>query len=80
MSAGFAVPAAVTYGLADFAGGLASRRSSVLTVTLVAQVAGLVVLLPTLLLVPGSFTWRAALLGAVAAIGGTSGLDRKSVV
>src|SRR5438067_1514369 len=45
MSVPFALPSAITYGVADFTGGLAARRASVLVVTAVAQAAGLVSLL-----------------------------------
>jgi drug/metabolite transporter (DMT)-like permease len=47
------VAAALFYGAADFCGGLASRRSSTLAVVLWSQAAGLFVLGPALLLVPG---------------------------
>ena len=53
MSVPFALSSAVAYGAGDFAGGLAARRTPVLTVTAVAQAAGLVALLPAALLVPG---------------------------
>jgi len=46
-------PAAVGYGIADFAGGLATRRTScTLTVIAVAQFAGTAVLVPALCLLP----------------------------
>lgn len=72
----FALPGALAYGLADFTGGLAARRAPVLVVTVVIQLAGLVVLLPTLLL-PGStggVSGAALLFGASAGVAGTSGL------
>ncbi|MCW0212048.1 MAG: DMT family transporter [Pseudonocardia sp.] len=74
MSAGFAVPSAVAYGFADFAGGLAARRAPVLVVTAVAQVAGLVLLVPAVLLLPGAFSWSAAGIGALAGLAGVGGL------
>ena len=60
-----ALAAAVTYGSADFLGGLASRRASTLLVTLVAQSAGLAVVLPIALVLrtpadPASLAWGAA--------------------
>ncbi|GAA4560469.1 DMT family transporter [Pseudonocardia xishanensis] len=69
-----ALLSAVSYGLADFAGGLAARRSSVLIVTAVAQSAGLLVLVPGLWLVGGAFSGSAALLGMLAGMCGVSGL------
>lgn len=69
-----ALGSAVSYGIADFAGGLAARRASVLRVTAVAQAAGLVTLLPGLWLVGGAFSGSAAGLGAVAGLCGMSGL------
>ena len=50
MSVPFALSSAVAYGAGDFAGGLAARRTPVLTVTAVAQAAGLVALVPAALL------------------------------
>jgi drug/metabolite transporter (DMT)-like permease len=74
MSVPFALPSAVTYGIADFAGGLAARRASVLVVTVVAQAAGLV----SLLLAIGFFAGRpspaAFGFGVLAGLVGVSGL------
>lgn len=70
----FALPAALAYGFADFAGGLATRRAPVLRVTAVVQVAGLLALLPVMPLVGGRPSMAAFAWGAVAAIGGTTGL------
>ncbi len=60
-----ALAGALTYGVADFCGGMASRRNAAASVTLVAQCAGLVVLAPAVLLVggeadPASLAWGAA--------------------
>lgn len=74
MSVAFALPAAVTYGIADFAGGLATRRAGVLGVTAGAQLVGLVALVPAVLLVPGAPTGAALGTGALAGIAGASGL------
>jgi drug/metabolite transporter (DMT)-like permease len=74
MSVPVAFPAALSYGLADFAGGLAARRASVLVVTLVAQTAGLLILLPALWLLPGRPSVTTFVLGALAGIAGSSGL------
>lgn len=74
MSAPVALPAALSFGLADFAGGLAARRAPVLVVTLVAQFAGLLTLLPAVWLLPGHPSAPAFGIGALAGIAGTSGL------
>jgi drug/metabolite transporter (DMT)-like permease len=74
MSVPVALPAALSYGVADFAGGLAARRASVLVVTLVAQATGLVALLPALWLLPGHPSVATFALGALAGIAGTAGL------
>jgi drug/metabolite transporter (DMT)-like permease len=74
MSLPFAVPAAVTYGIADFAGGLAARRASVLVVTAVAQAAGLLGLLLVIGAVAGRPSPAAFGFGALAGIAGASGL------
>jgi len=71
----FGLLAAVTYGVADFAGGQASRRANVFSVVLVSQVAGAV---PLAIVVPflaerapaaGALVW-----GAAAGIGGGTGV------
>ncbi len=64
----------MAYGAGDFVGGLAARRAPVLTVTAVAQVAGLVVLVPAAVLVAGQMTTGAFVIGALAGLAGTSGL------
>ncbi|MEU9884905.1 DMT family transporter [Sphaerisporangium sp. NPDC051011] len=45
---------AVVYGMADFFGGLATRRSRVLAVVLLTQIAGLLFVIPLLPLLPGT--------------------------
>jgi drug/metabolite transporter (DMT)-like permease len=74
MSVPFALPAAVTYGIADFAGGLAARRASVLVVTAVAQAAGLLSLLLVIGVVAGRPSQAALGFGAVAGIAGAAAL------
>jgi len=74
MSVPFALSSAAAYGAGDFAGGLAARRTPVLTVTAVAQAAGLVALLPAALLVPGHVSPAAVGIGAVAGVSGMAGL------
>jgi drug/metabolite transporter (DMT)-like permease len=74
MSLMFALPGALAYGLADFAGGLATRRAPVLLVTAVVQLAGLVVLVPAVAFAGGSPSGAAFAWGALAAVGGTTGL------
>jgi drug/metabolite transporter (DMT)-like permease len=74
MSVPFALSSAVAYGAGDFAGGLAARRAPVLTVTAVAQAAGLAGLLPAALLVPGHVSVAAVGTGALAGVAGMSGL------
>jgi uncharacterized membrane protein len=74
MSVPIALPTAVAYGIADFAGGLATRRAPVLAVTAVVQGVGLLALLPVALLVPGRPSSSALVLGALAGIAGGAGL------
>jgi len=74
MSVPVALPAALTYGIADFAGGMAARRAPVLVVTAVAQAAGLLSLLPVVGIVGGRPSTAALGLGALAGIAGASGL------
>lgn len=75
MTIQFALPAALSYGVADFAGGLATRRSSnTLAVIAIAQLAGAAPLLPALLLLPGRPSAAAAGAGALAGLAGSAGL------
>jgi drug/metabolite transporter (DMT)-like permease len=74
MTALLALSAAITFGASDFAGGLAARRAPALTVSWFAQAAGLLVLVPGLLLLPGVATPAAFGVGAVAGLAGACGL------
>jgi drug/metabolite transporter (DMT)-like permease len=69
-----ALGSGLTFGIADFAGGLAAKRASVTTVTLLAQAIGLAVLLPLLGLLPGTPSVEALVAGAFAGIAGALGL------
>ncbi len=74
MSAPLALGAALSYGIADFAGALATKRERVLVVTAYAQLAGLVALVPAVLLLPGSPSAAALGIGALGGLAGTAGL------
>ncbi|MGE0299695.1 EamA family transporter [Pseudonocardia sp.] len=74
MSVPAALPSAVFYGVGDFTGGLAARRAPVLTVTFVSQVAGLALLLPALVLLPGAPSLAAAGFGVVGGLAGATGV------
>lgn len=74
MSVAIALPAAVAYGVADFTGGLATRRAPVLAVTTVVQAAGLVAMLPAVFLVSGTPSVAAFTVGALAGVAGAGGL------
>lgn len=54
-----ALAAAMTFGAGDFAAGVAARRSSALLTALVAQVAGLIVIAPAVLIQGAPFSWAA---------------------
>ena len=69
MSVILSLLAALSYGLADFAGGLASRRASAWSVALVAQAAGTVLLLAVGLIVGGSPDRTDLAWGVVAGVG-----------
>lgn len=69
-----ALGAALSFGISDFTGALAARRASAITITITAQLAGLVFLLPALALLPGAPSSTALLLGAVAGLVGSGGL------
>jgi hypothetical protein len=71
MTVQFALPAAISFGVADFAGGLATRRTSAtLAVIAAAQLAGAAALLPALVLLPGGPSVLAAGVGALAGLAG----------
>lgn len=65
-----ALAAALVYGAADFCGGLATRRCSALAVVVWSQAAGLLVLVPALLLLPGVFRWSDFAFGALCGVAG----------
>lgn len=69
-----ALSSALVYGAADFCGGLAARRSAVLAVVGVSQLAGLLALLLLLPALGGSPTRTDALWGAAAGFAGAAGL------
>ena len=67
--------AGVTYGAADFIGGLASRRSSTLSVVVISQLSGLVVLLLLLPVLPAATPSQSDLIwGLLAGLGGAAGI------
>lgn len=74
MSPLFALGASLSYGVADYVGALAARRTSALTVTLGMQTVGLIVLLPFLPFLPGRPSTAAIVVGAVSGAAGTAGL------
>jgi drug/metabolite transporter (DMT)-like permease len=74
MSVPVALPSALVYGAADFAGGLAARRGPVLVVTVVAQVSGLLALVPAAWFLGGAPSVAAFGYGALAGIAGAGGL------
>jgi drug/metabolite transporter (DMT)-like permease len=66
---------AVSFGVGDFIGGIATRRSSAaIPVTAIAQVGGLVVALALLPLFPGAWGLEIVGRGALAGLAGTSGV------
>jgi drug/metabolite transporter (DMT)-like permease len=69
-----ALGSALSFGVSDFTGALAARRASAITITITAQLAGFVLLVPALLLLPGVSSPSALVLGAVAGLVGSGGL------
>jgi drug/metabolite transporter (DMT)-like permease len=69
-----ALGSALSFGVSDFTGALAARRASAITITITAQLAGFVLLVPALLLLPGVSSPSALALGAVAGLVGSGGL------
>ena len=74
VSAAFALASALSFGAADFIGGLAARRAPVIPVTALSQAVGLAVLAPPLLFLGGALSAEAAVTGAVAGVAGSLGL------
>ncbi|MGP3934842.1 EamA family transporter [Nonomuraea sp. KM88] len=69
-----AAACAVVYGTADFFGGLATRRTQVLSVVVLSQIAGLGLILALLPLLPGAFSDTALSWGLAAGMSGAAGL------
>ncbi len=69
-----ALAGAAIYGVADFLGGVASRRARPIAVSAIAAVVGLVPLGVGLALLGGSFALEAVLWGAVAGVSGSVGV------
>jgi drug/metabolite transporter (DMT)-like permease len=69
-----ALGSGLSFGAADFAGGLATKRSSAVGVTLASQAIGAAVLLPLLAALPGRQSTAAFAYGALAGIAGASSL------
>jgi drug/metabolite transporter (DMT)-like permease len=69
-----ATACAVVYGTADFFGGLATRRSRVLAVVALSQLAGLALILALLPALPGLFSGGALAWGLGAGLSGAAGL------
>jgi drug/metabolite transporter (DMT)-like permease len=74
MAVVLALVGAVTYGVADFWGGLATKRTAAATVIATGQLAGLVVLVPALALLPSRLDAGALLWGGAAGVAGGLGL------
>jgi drug/metabolite transporter (DMT)-like permease len=74
MSPLFALGASLNYGIADFTGAMAARRTSALTVTFSVQLFGLLLLLPVMPFLPGVFSLPAVIIGGVSGAVGTAGL------
>jgi uncharacterized membrane protein len=75
MASLFALLAAITYGAADFLGGIATRRATMIGAVLVTQLAGLVLLLLATPLLPDAVVTRADLLfGAIGGVTGSVGV------
>ena len=74
MSVVLAVLGALTYGFADFAGGLSSRRAPALAVVFVGQLAGLAVATVLAVVVPGRFDPGSLAWGAAAGLVGVLAL------
>jgi drug/metabolite transporter (DMT)-like permease len=65
---------ALTYGIADFFGGLAAKRTASVVVTAFAALVGLAVMLPFAFLVPGRASWEAFVWGGLSGITGAAAI------
>lgn len=74
MAVVLALAGALVYGLADFWGGLSAKRAAVTAVVALSQVAGVAVLVPALLLLPGTPDRASLGWGAAAGLVGGLGL------
>lgn len=74
MTALLALASALTFGAADFVGGLTARRAPAITATALSQAAGLLIVIPGVLLVPGVASRGAFAAGAIAGVAGAGGL------
>lgn len=74
MAALLALASAVSFGVADFLGGLATRRAAVLPVTTLSQLTGAAMLVVAVPLGGGSVSAQALGWGAAAGLGGAGGL------
>ena len=74
LSVSLAIASAALWGGADFLGGVAARRLSVLVVTLWSQLAGLATIAALVLLTGGSLSTEGALLGMAAGVIGAATL------
>ena len=61
---------ALTYGFADFLGGIASKRISPIRVTAIGALSGLVVLVAAAPLIGGRWSWEAVLYGGISGVTG----------
>lgn len=74
MPALLALAAACTFGVADFLGGLATRKAAVVAVTLTTNLAGAALAIVLVFGIDGAWTPRAVGWGAVAGLAGLAGL------
>lgn len=65
---------AVTYGVADFFGGLAAKRAPAIAITAFAALVGLAVLVPFALLVPARASFDAVLWGGLSGVTGAAAI------
>src|SRR6266851_2830965 len=68
-----ALASSVTWGVADFCGGMLTRRMPLAAVTVFSQAAGFVLLL-VLVAFSHSLDWHSAWIGAIGGLGGGAGL------